>query len=306
MTPLMTRLCAMLLIVAVGWAAVKLRVLRTEDSRVLSRLLLYILQPCLVTRAFLIELTPARMSGFLAAAAFTTVIYVFEIILLRSVRRPLGLDGVDRATLIYSNIGNLVLPLIQTTLGTEYVFYISALQIPFNLFIWTHAVKIIGGGTNLKKALTSPPVVAVFIGLILLFSGIALPPVPDAVVGTLADMVGGLSMLSIGMTIASYRLKDVFLNGRAYLLAAGRLLVMPLIMLGVLWASRILVIHPEWVSVFQVVVIALSAPTAATVAQLAILHNKRPVDASIYNMLSTVLYALSLPLVLYIYSLLFS
>ena len=45
---LMSKLAAMLTMVAVGWLAVRFRVIQGRDSAVLSRLTVYILQPCLI------------------------------------------------------------------------------------------------------------------------------------------------------------------------------------------------------------------------------------------------------------------
>ena len=46
--------------------------------------------------------------------------------------KPLGLDAIDRSTIIYANVGNLLLPLVSMALGDEMVFISSSFQIPFN------------------------------------------------------------------------------------------------------------------------------------------------------------------------------
>ena len=45
---LMSKLMAMMVMVIVGYAAVKLHVVESKDSVTLSRLTVYILQPCLI------------------------------------------------------------------------------------------------------------------------------------------------------------------------------------------------------------------------------------------------------------------
>ena len=110
---LMSKLMAMMVMVAVGYAAVKLHVVESSDSRTLSRLTVYILQPCLICRSVQIDLTPERLNGFLCALILGIVTYVFWIAALGLLKKPLRLDAVDRCTLIYSNVGNLALPLNQ-------------------------------------------------------------------------------------------------------------------------------------------------------------------------------------------------
>ena len=183
----------------------------SRDSAVLSRLTVYILQPCLICRAFQIELTPERLNGFLCALVFGTAVYIIWILALGLLKKPLRLDAVDRCSLIYSNVGNLALPLISMILGSEYVFYASAL-IPFNLLIWTHGNSIICGEKHLhiRKILLNPNIIALFIGLLLSLLQIRLPDFLDTAAGGLGNMVGPVSMLLIGMVVSEKDLRKIF------------------------------------------------------------------------------------------------
>ena len=154
---LMSKLMAMMVMVIVGYAAVKLHVVESKDSVTLSRLTVYILQPCLICRSVQIDLTPERLTGFLCALILGISTYLIWIAALGLLKKPLRLDAVDRCSLIYSNVGNLALPLINMILGSEYVFYASALQIPFNLLIWTHGNSIICiFGKSFSTLISSP------------------------------------------------------------------------------------------------------------------------------------------------------
>ena len=174
---LMSKLLAMMLMVIVGYGAVKFHVVVNEDSKTLSRLIVYILQPCLICRAFQIDLTPERMSGFLCALGLGFSTYLIWITALSVLKKPLMLDAVDRSSLIYSNVGNLALPLINMILGSEYVFYASALQVPFNLLVWTHGNSIISGEKrlNFRKILLNPNMIALAAGLVLMLLRVRLP-----------------------------------------------------------------------------------------------------------------------------------
>ena len=67
---LLSKLTSMMIMAAVGYALVKLRLIKEADSKVLSILLVYALQPCLIFRSLQIELTPERSAGFAAALVF--------------------------------------------------------------------------------------------------------------------------------------------------------------------------------------------------------------------------------------------
>ena len=110
---LMSNIAVMLIWVLVGYLAVKLSVLKTEDSRLLSSLTIYIFCPCMILMAFQIDLTPERLHGFLYAMAFVFVIYIVWIVITQLIKKPLSLDPVDTTSLVYSNVGNLVIPLVS-------------------------------------------------------------------------------------------------------------------------------------------------------------------------------------------------
>ena len=300
---LMSRLLSMMIIVAVGYAAVKLRVVDSASSKVLSRISVYILQPCMIFYAFQIEITPERLHGFLLTLLFGMLVYVIWIVGLERLKKPLRLDAIDRCTLIYSNVGALILPIVNMILGIEYVFYTSALQIPFNLFVWTHGLRVISHEKrfSFKKVLLNPNMIALFAGLAACILQIRLPDVLDTPVALLVNMIGPVSMMVIGINIAGERLGKMFSSRRAWLISACRLLVMPLTVLLLLYLCGIHVRHPELIPVFQVSFIALAAPPASTISQLAVLYDRRPYDAAVYNVLSTVACILTMPLMLKLY-----
>ena len=304
---LMSKLMAMMVMVAVGYAAVKLHVVESGDSRTLSRLTVYILQPCLICRSVQIDLTPERLNGFLCALILGIVTYVFWIAALGLLKKPLRLDAVDRCNLIYSNVGNLALPLINMILGSEYVFYASALQIPFNLLIWTHGNSIISGERHLhfRKIIFNPNIIALVTGILLVLLHIRLPDVIDTAMEGLGSMVGPSSMLVIGIVIAGSDLRRIITNKRAYAIALGRLILMPVSLLLLILASGILTRHPELTPVFRVCFIALSTPPGATVSQLAVLYDKKAYESSVYSVLSMALCIVTMPLMLMAFQLLF-
>ncbi len=304
---LMSKLMAMMVMVAVGYASVKLHVVESRDSRTLSRLTVYILQPCLICRSVQIDLTPERLNGFLCALILGIVTYVFWIVALGLLKKPLRLDAVDRCNLIYSNVGNLALPLINMILGSEYVFYASALQIPFNLLIWTHGNSIISGERHLhfRKIIFNPNIIALVTGILLVLLHIRLPDVIDTAMEGLGSMVGPSSMLVIGIVIAGSDLRRIITNKRAYAISLGRLIVMPASLLLLILASGILTRHPELTPVFRVCFIALCTPPGATVSQLAVLYDKKAYESSVYSVLSMALCIVTMPLMLMVFQLLF-
>ena len=304
----MENIATMLIWVLVGYIAVKSGLVKGEGSKVLSSLTVYVFCPCMIFNAFQIELTRERIFGFLSCVAFAFVAFVLWIVLSRLLRRPLGLSPVDETSLVYGNVGNLVLPLIQLTLGDEMVFYASAMQIPFNLFFWTHGISVMQGQSKFdwRKIVSNANIWAVLIGLVFLGFQWHLPPVLATGVSGLAHVVAPVSMMVVGMVLAGTSLKSIFTTPRAYAVSAGKLLLFPLLPILLLWVSGLLRHYPDLVPVLMVTAIAFAAPAAANVSQLAVVFDQEPTKASIYNILTLFFCVITIPLFIGLYQLLFS
>lgn len=305
---LIAKLSSLLIMVLIGFVIVRIGLLRSEDSRVLSSLVIYVLQPCLIFRAFQIELSGSRLRGFFVVLVFSTAAYLVWILLTQLIKRPLRLDPIDQATLIYGNVGNLTLPLVSMLLGDEMVFYVGCLQLPFNIFFWTHGILVLcgkDGGSQLKRLFRNPNILAIILSVIILLLPIHVPDILSTTISSLADMVGPASMIVIGMVIAKSDLKYVFSQGRAYLITAGRQLIYPLLILLLLLASGFLRHYPQYAPVLQAIFLALSAPPASNVSQVAVLYDKKPLEASVYNTVGTLLCIFTLPITNLIFRLCF-
>lgn len=59
----------------------------------------------------------------------------------------------EQASLIYTNSGNLIIPLVTAVLGPEWVIYCSMFQLVQQFPMWSHCRIILSGDRNvsLKK-----------------------------------------------------------------------------------------------------------------------------------------------------------
>ena len=302
-----SKLASMMLYVVLGYVVTRLGVVKTEDSKPLSALSVWVFQPAIIFNAFQLQLTRERLHGFLAVVVYALVVIGVWILLTLLFKRVFHLTPVEQATLVYSNCGNLILPLVSMMLGDEYVFYGSGTLIAFHLFLWTHGISAVREerSIDIKKILKNSNVIAVLVGLVFLVFQLPVPEILDTTISGLAQLVGPVSMIIIGMALADTDLKTLFTMKRAYQISFGRLVVLPLLMLGLLYVSGFLRAHPEYAMVLMVPTMSLAAPPASTVAQLAIMYDKHPAEASAYNMLGAILCMLTLPLIIQLYQFIF-
>ena len=238
-----------------------------QPSLVISALTLYIIVPCVVIDSFQISYSQEKLKGLLLASGFAVLMHVLFIAVTGLIGRKWNISSIEKASVIYSNGGNIIIPLVSALLGQEQVFYCCAFIMVQTFFFWTHTVGLIGGKSqvSLRKILGNPNVIAIVIGLILFFTNTKLPGILGTTVSSMGGIVGPICMLMIGMIMAEADLKRVFLSGRNWLVCAGRLLFCPLLMILVLWISRVTVTISFAKDVLLILFLAIAAPVAATV-----------------------------------------
>lgn len=79
----------------------------------------------------------------------------------------------DKTSVTYANTGNMIIPLVNNILGSEYVLYTSPYNCTQTALLWIHAYNLITGNKNvqLKKILLNPNIIAMVAGLIFFLLG---------------------------------------------------------------------------------------------------------------------------------------
>ncbi|MBQ9413163.1 MAG: AEC family transporter [Oscillospiraceae bacterium] len=301
---LFRQIASLFLIVAAGYVLTRLGILKSADSRTVSLICIYLAAPAVVLKSFQIELTEQIRDGFLLCLGAALLVHLLMLALGPLLAR-LGFDGVERASVGYSNSGNLIIPLVTALMGEEYIIYTSAFFSVQLLFVWTHGQAQVSGlaKPDWKKILTNCNLIAVVLGAALMILRIRLPEVLLTALGTAGGLLGPLSMLMVGILLAGTDLKAVFRTKKLYLIAALRLLVMPLVILALYrLLGSLFRVENLW-TLLYISFLAASAPTASMITQLAQLHDRSPAYAGAINVMTTLLCILTMPLMTALYEL---
>lgn len=301
------QIVSLFLFVAAGYASVKAGLFKTEDSKVISNMVVYICSPCMVIYAFQIELTKDKVQGLLLATAAAVLVHILMIAGTALLRKPLNLNSIERASLIYSNAGNLIIPLVAAVMGMEWVFYTTAYNIVQTVLIWTHGTRMIGQqaeGWDYKNILMNPNIIAMIAGFFLFVTRIHIPEVIGTCVEGFGDMIGTAGMFVIGMVIGNMDLKWVFSRKRPYFVCLIRLIVFPAAAAVIFAMIARMGIHKEAKDILLVVFLATSAPAAAMVTQLAQIYNRDSKYASVINVMSIMFCIVTMPLMVMLYEML--
>ena len=167
-----TKIIELTLIVLIGYGLVKSKLLKSEDSKPLSIIGLYVISPSVMIEAFQINYTSEILQGLQLSLLMAVFLHIILIIIGSLLKRLLNLDPIEHATSIYSNSGNLIIPIVMSLFGKEWVIYASCFIVVQTFLFWTHCRLIIVGKGNLSlKTIAKTSILSILVGafFVLLF-----------------------------------------------------------------------------------------------------------------------------------------
>ncbi len=280
-----------------GFALVKLKVLKGSDSKALSKIALYILMPAVLVNSFDIELTPHITKGLILAFVSAILIHILLFAIDGIYHRFFQPSGAERASVIYSNAANLIIPIVSFILGEEWVIYTCAFVAVQILFIWTKGVRLFQNNpkTDYKKIVFNPCILAIFTGLILMVFDLRLPAFAKDITSSLGTMVGNVGMLISGMLMADVQFKKIFSSKKVYLATAMRLVVCPALILVLLKVILLFANIPDAKNILLIAYLASITPSASMVTQLSQVYGSGEDMAVAVNILTTLLCIATMP-----------
>lgn len=295
---LIEKIASLFLIMAVGFALVRLHLLKTGDSKTLSVLSVYAICPCAFISATQVDLTPDVLQGFLFAVVCAIVLQVGQIILTKVLAKPLHLSPIERAASIYSNCGNLIIPLVGFILGDEWVVYSLAYMSVQTILIWTHGKSLISENHHIdvRAVLFNINLLAVAAGIVLMVLGVKLVEPFGTFTYDVGQMIGPAAMLVTGMIIGGMDLRQIVANKRVWLVAFIRLVLIPAIVTLALKLSGIDALVANGQSILLITLLATITPSASTTVQMTQIYEKDAPYASAINVITTVGCILTMPI----------
>ena len=300
---LMQQIVQLFLMIFMGYLIVKTGLVRDDDSKVLSKIILYLIVPCVIINAFQVDYTTDTVKGLLIAFAASVMTQVILLVVISVAGRLLHLNEVEVASVYYSNSGNLIVPIVTFILGQEWVLYGCVFMSVQLVFLWTHCKKIISreASYDLKKIILNINMISIFIGVILFFTGIRLPEIIGNTLASVGTMIGPASMIVTGMLFAGMNLKQIFANKRVYFITFLRLIVVPLIALVLIKLSNLASFSADGNKIMLIVFLAIITPSASTVTQMCQVYGNDSRYASAINVMTTLLSIITMPVMVMLF-----
>lgn len=267
---LMEQIIQLFLMIFMGYLIVKVGLVKDEDSKVLSKIILYLIIPCVIINAFQVDYTMDTVKGLLLALAASVMTQVLLLIIISISGKLLHLNEVEIASVYYSNSGNLIVPIVTFILGQDWVLYGCVFMSVQLIFLWTHCKKIISRESSYdwKKIVLNINMISIFIGVVLFFAKIHLPEIINNTLGSVGSMIGPASMIVTGMLFAGMNLKQIFADKRVYFVSFLRLIAVPLLALVMIKISHLAMFSADGNKIMLIVFLAIITPSASTITQM--------------------------------------
>ncbi len=302
---------SLLLLAVPGFVLQKVGLFNNKASDVLSNIVLYFCQAAMLFMGFQgCSFTPGLLINIFITAGLSLFLFglcsVLAFVLIKN-KKDSKVLRVVRCASVFGNCGFMGIPFLmmlfknepQSVIG-EILIYSSILITVFNIFNWTVGVYFQSQDKkqiSIKKILFNPVIITIIISMLLFF--IIQKPLVDVFaensildrittevmdcLNVFSDMVTPLSMMVIGIKLASVNLKQLFCNKWAYLACFLRLIAFSTI--GMFTVAFL----PISIVIKYVVFFLFSMPCAASTVMFAVKFDSDSQTASVIVVLSTIL-----------------
>lgn len=283
----------MFVYMAIGGLLFQKGLITKEGSKSLANLLLYVVLPCVVVKSFCVARTPERMNGLLVSflAALGILLLAMAVSHLLFKKNP-----IDDFGAAFSNAGFMGFPLVAAVQGSEAIFYAAGFVALLNALQWTYGQSLISGDPGYrspKAILKNPLVLSLLLGILLFCFEIPVPAIASDLLAALAALNAPLAMVILGVYLAQTDPKTLFNDPHLYVVAAARLVLIPLLTILVLK-----LLPAQYAAIATTLVIVAAAPIGSNVAVYAQKLGKDYAYAVRGVCLSTLLSAITMPLLM--------
>ncbi len=278
----------------IGYIFAKRGVFDEGFCKTVSWLVMNVANPALVISAVVNGDGTIKGSELLLVTGIAVAVYAIFLLLAAVAPKLLRARGDDipiyRLMIVFNNIGFMGFPLISATYGESALLYAVVFELIFFVLLYTYGMQNMGGGKIQWKRFLNTGFICSAIAIILYLTGIQAPQIIKSAASGLSALCAPLSMLVIGITLASIPIRSLFTDLKLLLFSLAKLLVIP--------AIGMLVIHQvtDNPALLGVCLIMLGTPAGSTIPMIAQEFDRGVTLASRGVALTTLLSVVTIPL----------
>ncbi len=292
---------AVLLAVAVpGYVLKKKKMVSEETMPALSKILLFVCQPCLSIYTFKNATFSVEMLGnigiFALFALLVQILMLGIAYLLFRKRMKNPLYRIMTIACALANCAFFGIPILEALYpetASGLLIYTSVYAIIMNVIGWTLGAAIISQNLkyiSAKKIFINPAMISLFLAIPFFVFEIPLPESLDSMISLIGRMATPISMLIMGMRLATMDFKQMFTTKQIYISLAMKQILMPLLCL------LLVAFLPLDGALKAVLYIICCCPSASVVLNFSEILGEGQREAAAAVLLSTMLSIATLPL----------
>lgn len=234
-----TKMLMIGIMLALGVLIYRLKIVTTAGNREISSLIVNLCSPIMIISSALSDESEFSLEKLGATIAVCVLIYL-AFILFGLVVPPLLGIGKEKWPFysmlsVFGNAGFIGIPLALAILGTSSMLYVIIFNIFYNLFFYSYGYyeisKVSGKAIAFKpSSLLNPGILSCFVAIAFYLFPITLPAFLSDTMAHVSNCTTFLSMLVLGINLASMPLKKVLAVPKMYVFGVLRILVLPILM----------------------------------------------------------------------------
>ena len=306
----LSQMAFLFLLIVIGYLLTRFRIIGESAPSLLSKLENWIFIPALVLGTFMNNFTVAQFASsgkFILGGAVVVLIGApIAVLISRLCAKDDYTRGLYTYGLAFSNfgfMGNAVVSALFPDVFMNYLIFV----LPFWILIYLWGVPSLlmpkkeGGSSVLSglKNLINPMFIGMVAGMIFGLLPFEMPTFFTAAVSSLGACMSPVAMLLTGMTVATIPLKRIFSRVSVYVISAVRLLLFPLVGLGVLLLFPDI---PQDVALCSIC--ALAMPLGLNTIVIPSAYGRDTTVGAGMALISHVLSVLTIPLIFTLYAML--
>lgn len=238
------QMLVLFILILAGFLLARVKAVPDTSATVLSKLENNLFIPALVLGtfggSFTLEKLGAAWKLFLISFAICLIMIVLAFVVSRFCTKDQYIRNIYTYGLSFSNfafMGNAVVKAVFPDIFLEYFIFTMPLWIM--IYMWGVPYLLIPTGSEKQtigkrlKALVNPMFIAMIVGMMIGLFGLKLPVYLTNVINVTGDCMSPVAMLLTGITVANMDFKKVLSIKSIYVIAFVRLVLFPLIFIGV-------------------------------------------------------------------------
>lgn len=228
---------SLFIIILVGVYGSKKNIITPEINKGLTDILIKIALPFMIVSSFIFTYDDTIRTNVLKTFYLSLTAYALMAVFSWLALFPVKNDKkiILHFANVFVNTGYVGFPVLYSIYGSEGVIYGSIFNMFFVVFLWTYGLLLFKGSLNkneIKKEMLSvilnPSILAVFIGIFIMVSGISLPAPIFSSIKSIGNITGPLSMFIIGNILSNVKIKNHFRDWTIYYGITLKLVAIPL------------------------------------------------------------------------------